>query len=247
LILADATEHGWDSIANLPEDQLFEADVLPIVWAIETQTDMVQALEKAAPLVAAGRIKSIAIDSLSFYADLALNAIMSQQAKEDTRQAYGKLGNHLRNMRCQFQVQKLNVVWTALVKHPDEDNLLGRPLIPGQQGAKFEAGVDFIMHSRKEVPLNPIQAAKTPPVYELRTKQWGRYIAGNRLGERADRLLDPFVGSYSDFIYTLGYDVQALRDSMPAITEVATKPAVIKAPTPPIVKAGSSARPNNRS
>lgn len=240
LFLSDVTEGGWDSIANMDDDQLFEPSVKPIVWGIEQMADMATARAKAHALIASGRIQTIVIDSLSFYCDLYLNFLIGMQAKKDMRSAYGDLGNHLRDLRVQTHALQTNVVWLCLTKHPEEDNPVGGPMIPGQQAAKFMAGVHFIFHAR--VHQEKRGQELLPAVFEMRTKKFQNYIAGNRLGGRAIDLPDPLVGDYATLMQYLGYDPDELRASLPPIVvpgaakPVAKPPVVVAKAAPVAVK-----------
>jgi hypothetical protein len=235
LFFSDISEHGYEALMEENwNSELFEPDVLPIVWGINKQSDMAECIEKAKPLIASGRVRTIVIDSISFYADLYLNMILMAQEKTDMRQGYGKLGIHLRNARITVHDLNVNVVWLALAKHPDHDEqgklkFKGRPMIPGEQADKFMAGVDFTFHFRFEKP-QPTQ----PGRFEMRTKEYASYIAGNRLGKRAQLLPDPMIGTYSSMMAALGYDPTAIRDGLPDLSKV----PVIKQ-----VAAGSAAKP----
>lgn len=240
LFLSDVTEGGWDSIANMDDEQLFESGVKPIVWGIEQMNDMAVARNKAVELIKTGRIQTLVIDSLTFYVDLYLNYLLNMQTKKDTRAAYGDLGNHLRDLRVQTHALPVNVVWLCLAKHPEESEPVGRPMIPGQQADKFMAGCHFIFHSdvhqeKKGQALGPIE-------FQMRTKKHNGYIAGNRLGGRADSLPDPLVGDYWTLLEHLGYDPKAIRDGLPKL--VAPKAAAVVAPPkPPTVSPMTNGRP----
>jgi hypothetical protein len=80
-----------------------------------------------------------------------------------------------------------------------------------------------------------------PAMYEMRTQLFNGYIAGNRLGGKADQLPDPLVGGYSAFVETLGYDPAELRKRLPPIGATVAKPAAAQA-KPPIAQ-GSNATP----
>ena len=201
---------------------------------MENESDFAEALEKAQPLVAAGRVKTLVISSISFYADLILNAILMRLQKTDMRKAYGELGIHLRNVRIKAHGLGINVVWEALALQPEEEDgkllAMGRPMIPGQQGDKFSAGCDFILHTRAEQP-QPTQ----PPKFEIRTKRYARFIAGNRLGVRVGMLPDPFRGTYADFMTNLGHDVDAIRKSFTPIDKIPMIKPVTKVAPPPVI------------
>lgn len=235
VFFSDVSEGGWDSIANMDDDQLFEPGVRPLVWGIEEMADMLKAREKAIPLIQSGRIRTIVVDSLSFYSDLFLNFLVGMQTKKDMRAAYGDLGNHLRDLRVKTHALNVNVVWLCLARHPDDDVPTGRPMIPGQQGDKFMAGVHYIFHSRVDQQKRGQELL--PPVFEMRTRKYFNYIAGNRLGGRAIDLPDPLVGNYETLITALGYDADAIRAAMPKL------PTGIVKPTPAQVAQVAQARP----
>src|SRR5690606_4553704 len=190
LVIADTTENGWKSVFTMGEGNWFEPDVPPIVWGIDQMNDLVHMYQKMDPLIASGRVCTILFDAFSFYCDFFLAAIIRMQSKLDQRAAYGDLGRHLREVRVQLQQRGATVVYNCLAKHPDQDDPKGRPLIPGQQADKFAAGVDMLLYSRIEV-VNKQERR------EIRTRQYGGYIAGHREGINADRLPDPFVGRYA--------------------------------------------------
>jgi hypothetical protein len=233
LIIADVTEGGYQSIRNMDRSQWFEPDVEPIIKGVENMNDLAQLSPVIDDLVARNRVMSIVFDAFTFYTDFFLNKLIQNQAAAgkapDNRAAYGSLGLHLREVRTSLHLKGTNVLWSCLAKHPETDDPKGRPLIPGQQSDKFAAGVDFLWHSRVEQKREGGKIVNTE--YQLRTKQFGSYIAGNRLGVNADALPDPFVGTYADLITYLGYDVEAIRGAMPAIkpaTAVAAKPTVVQ-------------------
>jgi len=215
LFLSDVTEGGWDSIANMSDEQMFEPGVKPLVWGIEKMADMAEARAKALPLIQSGRVQTLVIDSLTFYTDLYLNYLIGMQAKKDMRAAYGDLGNHLRDLRVQTHALPVNVVWLCLAKHPDDDNPTGRPMIPGQQGDKFMAGCHYIFYARSWQEKRGQELL--PPNFEMRTRRYMNYIAGNRLGGRAQDLPDSLVGGYDALLQHLAFDPDDIRASLPKL------------------------------
>lgn len=252
LFLSDISEKGYTSLDeenwNDATTPRFEADIAPIVWGIEKQSDMAEAIDKATPLIKAGRICSIVIDSASFYADLYLNIILMAQKTRDNRKAYDELGVHLRNVRIQLHGLGVNVAWLALSQSPDFDDegklrYKGKPMIPGKQADKFMAGVDFILRATTE-RMNP----NVPPTFPFRTKEYASYIAGNRLGGRVNALPDPFTGTYAKLMQTIGYDIDQIRAALPKIGEI---PKIVTTARPtvaqvarPVVTRPVPARPN---
>jgi hypothetical protein len=233
LFLSDVTENGYESLReenwNDEVTPLFEPGVRPVVWGIEKESDLADCVAKARPLVESKRILSITVDSLSFYTDLIFNFILMRQTKADTRAAYGELGTHLRNARILVHSLGVPVVWTALAKHPEEGDPVGRPMIPGQQADKFAAGVDFVFYTRIDQPV-----PTKPPAFHIRTRRYLGYVAGNRLGARAQLLPDPFQGTYATLLTCLGYDVDAIRASLPPIAGLPSVSDAAKAPAPTV-------------
>lgn len=216
LFLSDVTEAGWESIKNMPDEAFFEPGVRPKVWGIEQMNDMATAVAKAEPLIASGEIQTVVVDSLSFYVDLYLNYVIMAQARKDARAAYGDLGNHLRDLRVKIHRLPVNVIWLCLEKTPDTDNPIGGPMIPGQQADKFMAGVNFIFHSTVTAEKDP-ETKQTLMQFAMRTRKHGPYIAGGRLGANEHLLPDPLIGTYSDMLSDLGYDIEAAKQSLPPL------------------------------
>lgn len=190
LFLSDATEGGWTTIKNMDRSALFESDRLPIVWAIEKAADMMQALKDAEPLIRDGRVKTIVVDSLTFYTDLYMNALTAAHAGRtvDLRQLYQNLGQHLLNLRVQVHLLPVNVVWLCLVKEPGEDTPVGGPLLPGQNAAKFAAGCDYVLYHRSFHSQSNGQLQ-----WEIRTRKFQSYQAGGR----DEGLLPDPIGYYT--------------------------------------------------
>lgn len=237
LIIADATEGGYTTIKRMDRSKWFEEDRKPIVKAVDTMNDMAKLSPEVDAMIARGEVCTIVFDAFSYYCDFYLAQLLKLQSKPDNRQAYGQLGVHLREVRTNYHAKGVNTVWLCLAKHPDADDPKGRPMIPGQQSDKFSAGVGFLFHSR----LNQIREGGkiVEERYELRTKQFGNYIVGNRLGQDAHLLPDPFSGTYTDLMEALGYDVVAIRKNLKPLAKPVTqaKPVVItQRPAAPVVQ-----------
>jgi hypothetical protein len=246
-IIADPTEGGFRSILNMDRTTWFESDVEPIIVGVENMNDIATVIsDEIRELVARKRILTIVFDAFSYYTDFFLAALVRMDAKLDNRQAYGRLGTHLREVRLSMHSHGINVVWNCLAKHPDTDNPVGGPLIPGQQGDKFGAGVDFLWHSRVEqIRAGEVIKSET---YEMRTRLWRGYLCGHREGIYAGQLPDPFVGTYSDLVPLLGYDLEQVKANMPKIqaasatakATVIEKPPAASPPKPVIVTRGAA-------
>lgn len=183
LFLADATEGGWTTIQNMDRSALFEPDRFPIVCPIEKIGDMMEAIRDVQPMIQDGRVKTIVIDSLTFYADLYLNTMASLYSGKsvDLRQLYASLGSHLRQLRIDIHALRVNVVWLCLAKEPNEETPTGGPLLPGQNASKFAAGCDYVFYHRSFQVKGELH-------WEIRTRSYERYMAG---GRDEGRLPDP--------------------------------------------------------
>jgi hypothetical protein len=248
LFFSDLSEGGFESLREDNWDEtktpLFEEGIRPIVWSMSKRTDMAENVEKAKPLIAAGRVKTIVVDSISFYADLIMDFILTGQTKKDNRGAYDDLGNHLRNTRVKLHDLGVNVVHLALAKSPEIDDQTkqltskGLPMIPGRESKKFAAGVHYTFFFKHQ---------PSPAQFQIYTKEYANYVAGNRLGKRADLLPNPMVGAtYASMMACLGYDVDAIRNALPRLID-APKIVTVKPSAPPIRSATSVIRTIARS
>lgn len=228
LFISDATESGWTTIAKMDRSLWWEPDVKPIVWPISSVPEMAQAFARAVPLVQAGTVRSVFIDSLSFYADQYLAYLYNLITNHDTRKIYGELGIHLRDLRVKWHSLPCNVGWLCLSKDPDEENKVGGPLIPGQQAAKFTAGVDNILYFRESAaatasapaaPAAGVTVAQAPaPAGRKRfihTKRYGNYIAGGREG--SFDVQDPLaVPTWRGFLAAIGEEAPDVNAPVPS-------------------------------
>lgn len=230
-VIADVVESGWKTIAEMDRSNWFEPDVEPIVVGVDAMNDVSQLSTRIDQLIASKRIYSIVFDAFTFYADWFLALLIRTNPTADNRQVYGDLGKHLREVRTILGAKGVSVAYNCLVQNPEEKIPTGGPMIPGKSASKFAAGVDFLWHSRMEAKREGGKIVSERR--EMRTRQYGPYVAGNRLGSRADLLPDPLVGNYADFLACLGYDVEAIRNALPPIGGPATKPPIARPVTKP--------------
>lgn len=243
-VIADIAESGYKTIFNMDRETWFEPDVEPIVVGIDQMNDIIQLMQPGGRvdlLINSGRIKSLVFDAFTYYCDFFLSHLTRLDTKDDNRKVYGNLGKHLREVRTICGAKGINLVYCCLEEPPDPElGTKGLPQIPGNQKGKFAGGVDFLWHAKFR---DIIEAGKVVGTKrEMRTRPDGPWIAGNRLGSSADLLPDPFIGTYTEFLEMLGYDVELLRKSLVPIKSIkslvfdapkASAPAVQAAP--PIV------------
>ncbi len=184
LFLSDVTEGGWETLRTMPDTALYEPGVRPDVWGIESFSDMPKCIADVIKMCEKqpGRVRTLVIDSISFYQDLyvvEMERLMPKKNGEiDTRALYGNLFNHLRWLMVEIGKLPLNIVYLALEKAPDDKGNPGGPLLSGRsaQAAPARCGY-FLYHRIERVSLD------SPPIFEVRTKPYSRYLAGTRAAE----------------------------------------------------------------
>lgn len=175
LFLSDAGESGWVTIQNMDASEFYEPKRPPMVAKISTPAEMIQALVEVPKLIQERKVATVVIDSITFYADQFRTHVQTVDPKIDTRQAYGKLSDHLMYLRDRVHAFGCNVVWLALNRSPSTDEPGGGPAIPGQSSQKFAASCDYIMYARSFV-----DAATKTRTYEIRTRTFEENVAGGR-------------------------------------------------------------------
>jgi len=216
VFLSETTESGYESLRGISSDMLFEPGVRPIVLGIEKMNDMMLAREALAPHIASGMVQTVAIDSLTFYADLYLNYLFAVYANNNgaNLKAYGDLGRHLRDLRVKWHQMGCNVVSLCLPQDPDEDRPNGLPSIPGKESGKFGASCDFLLYMRSERFKKGEEYIDN---FQMHSKPYGKYVARARRAVGQPEIPTPLVNTtYADFITQLGYDVEATRAALPA-------------------------------
>lgn len=217
-IIADVAESGYKTILSMDRDLWFEPNVEPIIVGVDQMSDVAQMASTGGrldQLIKNGRVMSVVFDAFSFYADYFLGQLFKLQSadKQDNRKAYGDLGKHLTEIRNILGQKGASVAYLCLAKHPDDEDPKGKPLIPGKSADKYCAGVDFVWHTELRQVVEGGKIVRE--IREIHTRQKGSYIAGNRLGVQADQLPNPLVGTYADFLASLGYDVDEIRRGLP--------------------------------
>lgn len=250
-VISDASERGYTTLKTMrgQADAYYHADQGPFVIAVENAAEMNLALAIVEKWVKAGYLDTVGIDSATFYTKTWLTTEKARSraavGSVDTRALYGALAEHMNNVRIQIHSWRCNVVWTALMSPPD-DNKPGGPLIDGSTRDTFPAGCDHIMIARAWEAMT--EATETEPatpytVYEMRTKPWGKYIAGSRDG---GKLPDPiYFPSFRKMQADLGLvdangePIEYARKQVPKEAKEEARAAfeALKAGTAPVVGA----------
>lgn len=185
LFLSASDEKGWETIRWMSPDRFYDG-VRPKVWKLQKATDLVEAHKDAQALINRGEIKTIVVDSLTFWVEMFYDYLIQQAGtNRDTRQIYGMLGDHLRNVRIKFHALKCNVVWLCTTKPPDETNKSAIPDIKGKSSLTYPAGCKYVWYMRSQQDGKKIS-------YYLHTKRYGVALARGRDGGKLpDPILDP--------------------------------------------------------
>jgi len=197
LVIADAKESGWETMRTMPDDAFYEPGRKPVVWAVDDAQQMMESIRDAEADIKRDpdSFWTVGVDSLTFYVDgyLAELELRQRQAKGgdagERRLLYQDLAFHLKYLMGRVhQLHTTNIVWLCLHKEPEEGKL-GGPLLVGQMAGKAPALCDHLFYHRTYRPGGTGEKA-APPVYEIRTRPWGPFIAGGRDG---GALPDPLV------------------------------------------------------
>lgn len=238
-IFVDVGERGYETIQTMDRDLWWEPTVAPIIVGIDQMSDFAAAVQqRLLPLIASGRVLSVVFDAFSFYCDFYLMQLMKTMDGADNRQIYGKLGTHLQFVRNTLHQLPVNVLWNCLAAAPESGDSgttkMGGPLIPGSQGPKFAAGVNYLFYTRLVQKREKGEISEER--YEIHTRQYAMYAAGNRLGD-ANSLPNPFVGgTYAELLPYLGYDPDDVRKAIKPIAQTNVAKPVAVATKPPIAK-----------
>lgn len=192
LFISDAVEGGYETIRNMNPDDFWEPGRYPEVHAVESAAEVIQEILKAPAWARdnGGSNTTLVIDSITFLADLVLNAMMQDPPRgrggaPNTLAVYGDLGRYLKNNLIKAHMFPGNVVWLALDKLSEDG--IGSIAVPGRASRELPAACDYVFYQRAYRP-DPDEDV----VYETRTRPWNNYIAG---GRDEGRLPDPLPAS----------------------------------------------------
>jgi hypothetical protein len=205
-VLSAAIEDGHQTLiamaAQHPE-RLYDRNWIPQVRRISTMKDLYEEFTLANEDFEKGLIKTLAIDSLTWVAQMILNTVRrdmyaEQKTEPDNRQVYGKLQDTMRNVLDKAHNLghgRMNIIWTAIDGDPD-DSGKQTPLIAGatRKMAPTACSCFFYLNVyEKEDKLR----------HELRTRPFGIYFARHRYG---DLIPDPLKPTYRALAECLGME-----------------------------------------
>jgi hypothetical protein len=91
--------------------------------------------------------ETIVIESLTHYADLAIEQIGGPRGKMD-QQKWGELSAHFRNIQARLRRIQVHAVFTSLARtdEADDGTLSGGPLIPGSTSEKLPSACELVAY-----------------------------------------------------------------------------------------------------
>jgi len=144
---------------------------------------------------------TIVVESLTHFADLAVEEISNGATVPMDQFRWGLLSSHLRNLQARLRRLDVHAVFTALAKTEADDNkvLLGLPMVQGQAALKIPSACDVIAYCE-------VSPSKNAPVFSVHTRRYKHFIARSRF-KRLPARIDNF--NFADIADTLGADAPA--------------------------------------
>lgn len=185
LFLSASDEAGWETLRSMKKNPLlaakFHNGIVPEVWEITKPNDLIEAHQDVQPLIKQGKIKSIAVDSLTFIVEMMFEHIVKTSGAKDPRQNYGILMDQLRTIRIKYHQLPCNMIWLATTRISEELGKLNVPDIKGKSAYTFAAGCKYVWYMKNDNNK-----------FSLRTKKFANNLARGRDGGKLpDPILDP--------------------------------------------------------
>jgi hypothetical protein len=167
--ISAAHERGFDTVEALwqkKRELFFNPEVKPINRYVSTPTEYSKAFDEAKALIEKGKVQTVAIDTLSAYADGYIDFL--KQSGVQGYDLWNSLKDHIRHMMIEAHKLPANIIWTAWAITDDEQ---GQPLMPSQKLAPMISGLcKYVLYLR-------VLDTKEGPRWEIRTKKCGKFQA----------------------------------------------------------------------
>lgn len=190
LFLSDKVEGGYVTIQGMPKEEFY--DKPPVIEVVSCAAEMRSAIERYKPDIAAGRFKTVLVDSLTFYAESFVTEMESKFT--NGQQFWGVYSKHIGWLQNNLHATGANVVWLALPRD-GEDGKMGGPLLQGRQKELVPARCNTMIYHRSK------QVGKTSSVYEAHLQPFGKYPAGIRAGVRNSKAEKPLTSPIENATY----------------------------------------------
>lgn len=206
--LSDGLEKGYETILTMDRGLWYEPNVDPQIRKVKTPQEMVAELDQIPQAMKdrPGSIRTVVIDSLTFYADLYYNYLERIEGTKDTRKLYGMLKSHLRAvMQKAHSIEGVHVVWLALAKV--EEGKAGANIskggieLAGKSAITLPGAVHYWLYKR--VSHN---TEKDALEFHMHTRQWEIFPAR----VRGQFPADVPARTYREFSKTVGWQDEVL-------------------------------------
>lgn len=208
VFLSDSSEHGWTTLYNMPDGDLYEGGRLPKVVGIESAADMITCLNALKDQANGHKAKvpgwplgqgkwecgTVVIDTLTFYADAYLAELEATSQDKDKRRIYGALAQHLRYLQIEFHKLPYNILWLAL-SSVNEDSTERGALVAGQMAAKAPARCDLWLYLQE---VRRPKGKTTDVVYKAHTRTYAGNKARHRFGDMLPDEIDPYYATIEE-------------------------------------------------
>ena len=141
---------------------------------------------------------TLVIESISHYADLAIEEMTRGGDLQMDQQKWGRFGSHFRNLQTRLRRLDCNVIFTALAKSSDgasDDetgkrvkDVMGMPMIQGQTSIKLPSACDVIGYC-EEYRINPKDTR-----YRIHFRKFKQFPARSRF-KRIPPVIEDFAFS----------------------------------------------------
>ena len=201
LFLSAGTENGWDTIRSLVSvrpEKLYNPAVMPLVWVLDEPADMMKKLKEIPELIKSKSIKTIVVDSITFYARMYKVFLEQRMKSANGWDIYAALQSHIENMQLVLHGFDVNIVWLALDREGHEKRAAG-PLIEGSSSKYIPASCSQLLYARSYSINDELK-------YELHLKPFGGQPVKCRVYAKdpISSLLNP---TYRSFVEALGFEL----------------------------------------
>lgn len=185
VVIADATERGWDTIVHMPAEDFYHPGQRPLVLPVSDQQEMSEALVAVEDWVARGLVDTVVIDSITFYAESWISAMQARARAANVKlegwDIYAPLLEHLTALRKRVHGWRCNVVWLALAKDPGVRES-GGPMLPGSSRSRFPPACNYVFYHRVyDADAEGVDGKREKwRVYEAHNASYEGYIGGGR-------------------------------------------------------------------
>lgn len=129
------------------------------------------------------RYETIVVESLTHYGEQLQEELTDGNKRQMDQQRWGLFGAHLRNIHSRLRNMDVHIVYTCLVKEPDNADIVAVPMMQGRSAVVIPSACDVIGYCT--------HTAGKPPVYEIHFQKYrGRYPARTRFSRMPPKVVN---------------------------------------------------------